>query len=222
MKKMTVRGLFELIEQGEGLKVEFKRKFSTFEKMAKEMIALANTKGGRILVGVDDNGKIIGIESEKEIAELIEITSREYCQPPVVYSIDFIGLKEKDIAVITVGESEFKPHRLQDYLPELNLSKARVYVRVKDKSLLAGKELIKLMQTNLQGRGLKNYEIGKCEKIAFELLEKQESITVKDLKVAANISYRRASRTLIKLTRANLLLIHKKESGEEYFTYSGD
>lgn len=214
--------LFELIDAGEGLKIEFKRKFSTFEKMAKEMIAFANTKGGDILIGVEDNGKIRGIESEKEVAELIEITAREYCEPPIDYDIEFIGLKEKDVAVVTVRESDSKPHRLQDYLTSLNLNTAQVYVRVRDKSLLASKEMIKLLQANLRRATLKNYEIGKYERIAFELLDKQESITVKDLKLAANTSYRRASRTLIKLARANLLLLHKKENGDEYFTYSAD
>jgi len=219
---MTRRQLFQLIDSGEGLKIEFKRKFSTFEKMAKEMIAFANTKGGEILIGVEDNGKIKGIESEKEIAELIQITSAKYCQPPVSYSIDFVDLNEKDVAVIKIKESDLKPHRLQDYLPYLDLNKAQVYVRVRDKSLLASKEMIKLLQISIKGESLKNYQIGKYEKIAFELLDKQEFITVKELKQAANTSYRKASRTLIKLVRANLLMLHKKENGEEFFSYSGD
>ena len=50
-----VLDIFTLIEDGESETVEFKRKFSTSRKIAKEMIAFANTKGGYILFGVDDD-----------------------------------------------------------------------------------------------------------------------------------------------------------------------
>lgn len=62
---MTARDVIQLIEGGENLSVEFKQRFSTHEKMAKEMIAFANTKGGYILIGIDDNKSIYGVESEK-------------------------------------------------------------------------------------------------------------------------------------------------------------
>ena len=81
--------------------------------------------------------------------------------------------------------------------------------------------MIKLMQTKTSGKSLTNYEVGKNEKIVFEYLDKNEIINVKDLSKLANISERRASRTLIKLVRANLLLIHVKDNGENYFSYAG-
>jgi predicted HTH transcriptional regulator len=67
---MRYRELLELIEEGENIQCEFKRKFSTSEKIAREMIAFANTKGGYLLFGVDDDKKIVGVESEKETSEL--------------------------------------------------------------------------------------------------------------------------------------------------------
>ncbi|MBU1854896.1 MAG: ATP-binding protein, partial [Nanoarchaeota archaeon] len=52
---------FDLIlQEGEGLKVEFKQAFD--KSLAKEMAAFANSVGGRILLGVEDNGKIKGIK----------------------------------------------------------------------------------------------------------------------------------------------------------------
>jgi predicted transcriptional regulator len=65
---------------------------------------------------------------------------------------------------------------------------------------------------------LKNYSIGPNEKNVFEYLNKNEKISVKELSSLINISERRASRTLVKLVRANLLMIHTKDNGEEYFT----
>ncbi|KAB2843924.1 MAG: hypothetical protein F9K45_05470 [Melioribacteraceae bacterium] len=81
--------------------------------------------------------------------------------------------------------------------------------------------MIKIFQANTSRAKLKNYNIGKNEKIVFEYLDGNESISVKVLSQKANISLRRASRTLINLVRADLLLIHSKDNGEDYFTYAG-
>ena len=62
------------------------------------------------------------------------------------------------------------------------------------------------------------YTIGKNEKSVFDYLEENETISVKELSDLINISERRASRTLVKLVRANLLMIHTKDNGEEFFT----
>lgn len=210
-----------MIENGESLTVEFKQRFSSYEKIAKEMIAFANTRGGFLFIGVDDDKSIYGIESEKSDTELLKETAEKYCEPKVDYSIDFISIKNKDIICVQIFESLNKPHRVQDYKNSLDLNTAQVYVRVNDKSVLASKEMIKILQTQSREQSLKHYQIGKEEKIVFDYLDKNEKITVKELGKIANISDRRASRTLIKLVRANLLLIHIKDNGESYFTYAG-
>jgi predicted HTH transcriptional regulator len=215
------RALVELIERGEGLNVEFKQRFTSYEKIAKEMIAFANTRGGYLIIGVDDDKSLYGIETEKSDIELVKQAADKYCEPPLVYNLQVIELNKKDILLVEIPESKNKPHRLQDYLPSLDLNYASVYVRVNDKCVLAGKEMIKLLQHRANGKSLKNYVVGENEKIVFEYLDKNETITVKELKKIANLSDRRASRTLIKLVRADLLLIHVKENGENYFTYAG-
>lgn len=218
---MNRKKVLEMIEWGEGLQIEFKQRFSSYEKIAKELISFANTKGGFLFLGVDDDSSIYGIDSEKSDIELVKTTIEKYCEPPLKYIIDHIELYGKEILVIEIPESQNKPHRIQDYKSELDLNTALVYVRVNDKSVLANKEMIKLMQTQSSGAVLKKYEVGKNEKMVFEYLEKHETINVKELSKLGNISERRASRTLIKLVRANLLFIHIKDNGESFFTYSG-
>lgn len=218
---MDRKKVLSFIEQGEGISVEFKQRFSSYEKIAKEMIAFANTRGGFILLGVDDDKSIYGIESEKSDLELIKTTAEKYCEPPIDFKIDFFELKKKEILVVEIPESQNKPHRIQDYKSSLDLNTANVYVRVHDKSVLASKEMIKLLQTRTSGKALTNYVVGSNEKIVFNYLDENETITVKELSRIANISERRASRTLIKLVRADLLYIHVKDNGENYFSYSG-
>src|ERR1051325_898826 len=112
---MYLYELYELIENGENSSVEFKRKFSSSEKIAKEMIAFANTKGGKILFGLDDNKDVVGVESEKGEIELADIAANFYCDPPVKYTTDILHIYKKDVVVVNISESNNKPHRL---LPE--------------------------------------------------------------------------------------------------------
>jgi len=215
---MKPRELLELIEEGESLTCEFKRKFSTTEKIVREMIAFANTKGGYLIIGVDDDKEIFGVESEKAEAELIYDAAKNFCEPPLDVSIDYVEVKGKEVVVVEVFESQDKPHRIQDYLNELDVNKSVVTIRVNDKSVQASKEMIRILKSQSSELSLKKYSIGSNEKAVFEFLDKYERITVKELSNYVNISERRASRTLVKLVRANLLFLHTKDNGEEFFT----
>lgn len=213
--------VLDMIENGEGLNVEYKQRFSTHEKIAKEIIAFANTRGGFLFIGIDDNKKIYGIAGEKGDNDLIREVAEKYCEPRVEVVLECMNIDKKDVLVVDIPESQNKPHRIQDYKPSLDLNTAAVYVRVNDKSVLASKEMIKILQTKARGKSLEHYEVGQSEKAVFSYLDKNEKITVKELGKLINISDRRASRTLIKLVRANILLIHTKDNGESYFTYAG-
>ncbi len=215
MKRIELK---ELIEGGENLYCEFKRKFSTPEKIAKEMIAFANTKGGVILFGIDDNKEIVGVESEKSETELILDTAKNYCEPPLNINIEYMDMQGKEVVIVEISESKNKPHRLQDYISFFDINKAVVTIRVKDKSVQASKEMIRILKAQTDNLLLKNYSLGTNEKAVFEYLSKNEIITVNTLSNLINISERRASRTLVKLVRANLLMIHVKDNGEEFFT----
>lgn len=215
---MNRKELIGLIEEGENIQCEFKRHFTTPEKIAREMIAFANTKGGYILFGVDDNKKIIGVESEKSEAEMIKEAASSYCEPPVDFNISYLIHKGKEIVAATIPESVNKPHRLQDYKNEIDINESVVMIRVNDKSIRASKEMVRIMRANTGKLALKNYYIGSTEKTVFEYLAKKEKISVKELSNLVNISERRSSRTLVKMVRANLLIIHTKDNGEEFFT----
>ena len=215
---MKKRELLAIIEEGENLYTEFKRQFSSHEKIAKEIIAFANTKGGNLIIGVDDDKSIYGVASEKGEAELIKETAEHFCEPPISFSLLYFSVDQKEIVVVEIPESSHKPHRLQYYKNNLETSSAEVYVRVNDKSVLASKEMIRVLRSTSGDTKLTKYVIGNLEKTVFSFLEKEETISVKQLSELLNISDRRASRTLVKMVRAQLLFIHTKENGEDYFT----
>lgn len=215
---MNEQEALKIISEGEGSRVEFKRKFTTFEKIARELIAFANSTGGLIFFGIDDNGEIIGVQSEKETIELIQKTAYEYCEPKIKINTYVLELKGKDVVVGEVLESENKPHRLQDFQPNLNYRTAKVFIRIKSKSVQASREMIKLLHTTHINNLHSQFSLGKKEKALFEYLEKNERITTREFCRIVNISERRAQRMLVKMVRMGVIFLHQEENGKIYFT----
>lgn len=209
---MYVVELYKLIEDGENSTTEFKRKFSTPEKIAKELIAFANSKGGYMLFGVDDDKSLVGVESEKEQMELVKTAAEFYCEPAVEHEIEVVLIKGVDIVVVNVPESTNKPH----YLITDDEDNMKSYVRLNDKSILASKETLRILKGQNSTNPL-SINIGENEKALFKFLNENEKITVKGFKKLVNISERRASRTLVNLVRAGTIR-HHYTGKEEYFT----
>lgn len=83
MKALTdTQYIQQLVSEGEHCHQDFKFEISDARKIARSLSAFANTEGGRLLVGVKDNGKIAGIRSEEEIY-MIEAAATLYCRPAV-------------------------------------------------------------------------------------------------------------------------------------------
>jgi predicted HTH transcriptional regulator len=212
--------LYDLIEAGEGPDIEFKRQFSSPEKIAKEIIAFANTRGGYILFGVDDDGTVIGVRSEKSELDEIEHAAQFLIDPPAnIIAENVHAGRGLDIVLIRVPESSNKPHVLIDY--DTSGRKATVqtrtgFVRVGENSVQASREVMNVMRgEHSEGRALR-LSIGHNEKVLFDYLEKNERISVAEFADLVNISRRRASKTLVNLVRAGLILIHTLEKTEFY------
>jgi predicted HTH transcriptional regulator len=203
----------EIIEAGEGLQIEFKRKVSSPEKVARELIALANTKGGVVLFGVDDDKTVVGVESEKGEMEYILQAANQYCDPPVECSVDIFSTHGLDVLCINVPESKNKPH----FLIENGDEHGHAFIRVGEASVKASKEMVKVMEHQSGKTGPVRLVVGEAEKRLFKYFEKNERITVKEYADLINVSERRASRLLIRLVRAGVVAIHTLEKSD-FFT----
>jgi predicted HTH transcriptional regulator len=216
---MYLLELNELIENGENSKVEFKRKFSTAEKIAKEMIAFANTVGGDIIFGVDDDRNVVGVESEKGEIELIDTAAKFYCNPEISYAYEILHIYRKDVIIIHVPESRTKPHSLIENNDSNNGNHSRVYIRVNDKTIQASKETVRVLKRSNPDSPPLILELGEKERFLLDYLSRNERINVQALRKLLNLSERRASRMLVNLVRAGLILLHHLEK-EDYYTLS--
>ncbi len=101
---MDIEELELLLKEGEGLTTEFKESFSG--KLDKDIVAFANTYGGKIFLGVNDQGKIIGETLTNSLKAKINSLARN-CEPNVVLkNIEQL----EQVVIITVSESDEKPH----------------------------------------------------------------------------------------------------------------
>ena len=215
---MNAKDVRDLIEHGEGYQVEFKRKISSAEKIARALIAFANTKGGTILFGVDDDGSIVGVESEKTEINLIDLAGNHLCDPPIAPVIDIIPFNSKDVIAASVEESDDKPHY---FLGSEDGEENKVFIRVNDKTVIASREVIKVLRDERQDSAPLKISIGGNERRLFEYLEGQKRITVKEFAELINVSDRRASRILTTLVRAGVVRIHTLEK-TDFFTLAYD
>lgn len=217
---MNRKQLKRLIESGESTTVEFKRKLNESHKIAKELCAFANTSGGVLIVGVDDDGTICGVTSEKTEAEVIRQACDFDLTPPINPEIYHFNLMGFELVVAVIEESTNKPINLIS-LNENNQKIKRAYIRVGEKSVMASSEMARALRylnkgANEDDEGLR-LVIGHNEKALFEYLEKNEKATVSDFARLVNISNRRAERLMIRLLRAGVLQIHQ-DNTHDYFT----
>src|SRR5512141_357606 len=98
-----------LIESGENQQLDFKFEISSAKKIARTFSAFANTFGGRLLIGVKDNGKISGIRSEEE-AYMAESAAHVFCKPAVEYHLKKWIIDGKSILEVEVPVSKKRPH----------------------------------------------------------------------------------------------------------------
>lgn len=211
---MTLQELTQLASLGESANLEFKRKVPRPTRIAKELIAFANTHGGRLLLGVDDDGVVVGLRDVEEEEFVLRRAMDSYSDPVVDFTVERVPVAHRrDVIIVHVPESSTKPHFLIS--PE-NGRERTAYLRVNDKSVEASKEALRLMRKN-DAKNSVTFEFGDKELMLMRYLDDYGKITVKQFARIANISRGHASKTLVLLAKANVLRLHA-DHRHDYFT----
>ena len=163
---MTKLELLELVQNGENSWLEFKRddraRRNFSEDVAKEVVAFSNGKGGRIIVGVEDNGDITGLVTEG-LEEWIMNVSRTLVQPGVIPFYERIKIDElKKVGVVYIDMGYSKPYYME------RGERKVYYIRVGSTSREATREeLARLFQSS----GAYHYDVAPLPSASFEALD---------------------------------------------------
>lgn len=201
----------KLIFEGEGVSLDFKKTITRCEKIAKTMVAFANNKGGRLLIGVADDGSIKGVKFEDEEKYMITKAANFFIRPALEPVFEEIYVDDKLVLVVNIENSNTKPHYAlgED-------GKWWVYVRVKDKSVLASKIVVDVLKRSAEEQGvLISYSAN--EKTLLQYLEQNDRIDIKEFCKLLAISRKAAQRIIVDLALSGVISIHTTEK-EEYYT----
>jgi predicted HTH transcriptional regulator len=130
----------KLVEQGEHQQQDFKFEISDSKKIARSISAFANTDGGKLLVGVKDNGSIAGIRSDEEI-HMLEAAAQLYCKPEVPLIFNEWNVNGKQILEVDIAKSENELISAPDKNGEF-----KIFIRYQDQNILANGIFIKAWQ----------------------------------------------------------------------------
>jgi len=209
---LSYTSLKELVKMGEGKYLEFKRKARHPEKILKEISAFANSEGGLLLVGVDDNLTIPGVESADEEEFIILDSIAKFLEPTIQVELQHFRLPDDNYVVaFNIPEGTQKP-----YLVKANeyVNEARAYIRLGDQSIQASKEMRELLKTQKKAKNLR-FEFGNKERALMDWLTENKQITVSAFSEIAQIPKKMASRTLVLLTACQVLQIVPQDGMEE-------
>ena len=149
-------------DQNTELKVELTK------DIKKEIIAFANTNDGTIYIGIDDNGKVIGLKNAEKDLEALSGMIREGIKSDLtLYTKIFIEeIDNKDIIIVKVSEAPNKPY----YLAEKGLKTSGVFLRHGNTTIPASEEVIKKLLLNSNSNSFEN-NISNSQNLHFEYLK---------------------------------------------------
>jgi predicted HTH transcriptional regulator len=184
--------LIEYIAQGEHLKQDFKFRIDDQKKIARTLCAFANTEGGRLLIGVKDNGKIAGVDPQEEFF-MIDGAAGLFCKPEVHFKSVVHQVDHKLVLEVVVEKDAEIIHNAQD-----DDGKWRAYMRVGDQTILVNKIIERVWKQ-------KRSPISKPEKFDQEelnflkVINEHQPVSISKLYRTANLPLKRIDRLLVLL-----------------------
>ena len=204
---LTALEVLSSLSKGEGTRVEFKRRLPREDRAARTLCAFANTRGGLLLVGVTDRGRVHGVHHPENVAKaLVEITQR-WILPALSVELQVVEVHGPRVVVCSVPFSKERPHAL--VLPDGDrqfLVRVGASNRVADGPTLAALKLAKRARPKLTS----------IEQAILEWVRRHRhsaripggTATVARFARLHNLSEARTRRAFVKLESLGLLVGH--------------
>jgi len=171
MESAGQKYLRSLIAEGEHQQLDFKFEINDARKIARTLSAFSNTDGGRLLIGVKDNGRISGVRSDEEYY-MAESAATLYSKPEVVFKSRNYQVDGKSVLEIYIPPVKYKPVYARD--PE---NRWMAYIRVNDENILASVVQLEVWKEEHKQRG-RLLEFTRSEEFILKYLAKVPGSTL--------------------------------------------
>ncbi|MCL3782300.1 ATP-binding protein [Prolixibacteraceae bacterium JC049] len=201
--------IFDKIAEGEHQQQDFKFCINDSKKIAKSLVAFANTDGGRLLIGVKDNGIIAGVTSDEELY-MVEAAAKIFSRPAIDFSVEQHVVNGRYVLEVDIPASDERPHMAKD-----ENGKWWAFVRYNDENLLATRTLVEIWKREKSSKGiLVNY--GDKEKLLLNYLENNNTVTLSKLARLAKLPIRKAEQLIIDFVLLGVLEVDFAARGKAY------
>jgi len=206
---MHTAHLENLIAEGEHQQQDFKFRIDDSRKIARSLSAFANTDGGRLLVGVKDNGRIAGVRSDEEF-HMVEAAAQLYTQPEVQFELRLWEVEKKSVLEIIIRKSTDRPHFAKD-----DKDQWKAYVRKDDQNIVANQVLQRVWKQKASRKGV-GVAYTETEEKLFAHLRAEGSITFSKFCRMGQIHHKEAESILVKLICWDLIEMIISDKGYTY------
>lgn len=172
-------------------------------------MAFANTDGGRLLIGVKDNGKIAGIKTDEEFY-MVEAAAKIYSKPAISFITQQWQIEGKTVLEIKIEESKTKPHFAKD-----ENGKWLAYKRIDDENFLAHKIQVNVWRKQNSAHGI-YFTYSDDEKMLIEILQKYEAVSFSKYLRIAHISRQTAENILTNFVLMNVIEMNTTKEGTTF------
>ncbi|WP_170957524.1 helix-turn-helix domain-containing protein [Duncaniella freteri] len=197
-----IKGKFyiaSLIEEGEYEHQDFKFAVSDARKIARSLSAFANNDGGRLLIGVKDNGAIAGVRNEEDIF-VVEQAAEMYCEPPQEIKVTaFKAEGGHTVMRVEIGRAPIRPVHVKETGGEL-----RAYYRVRDENIAAPPLLVRAWK-HASGNEGSIIEVNSQGRMLLEMASDSDGVTIEGFMLAAHVSRQTAEDIAVSLYGMGLI-----------------
>lgn len=187
--------LFDMIEEGEHVQQDFKYAISDSRKIARSISAFANNCGGRLLIGVKDNGNLVGVKSEEEFY-MIEQAAESFCIPPQKVENAVYTYSGKCVLVVTVKPSD------KLVIVKEEGGKKKAYYRVADENILIPKDIEFILQ---QAENCTKTNFSQTEANVLDYIESNAGVDIQEIAISLKMSTHSVSLAVMQLYKMGLV-----------------
>ena len=210
-QKVSQNDLYALIREGEHSEQDFKYRISDARKIARTLSAFANTTGGRLLVGVRDNGSIAGVKDEDDIY-MLESASEVFLKPALKLEVWAHEIEGKYVWEIEITEGKEKPYLVDE------IDGLKAYYRDNDQNFVANAVLKEVWKQDRLKESKRPVAFTEKEQRLIQYLKDYEEVSVSK---AAKVMQLHRSKTIEILARLiRWEVINWSNETQEGFRYS--